>query len=256
MTFCLGIRCEDGLVAIADTRITSGSEVSTAKKIAVHQGERHAMFVLTSGLRSVRDKAITYFEERLQNNGADLGRAYQAVNALAEEIRRVHDEDNEWLIKAGLWFDLHCIVGGQLSEDTTPHLYLLYPQGNWVEVSEGSPYVIIGDTRYGKPILDRTLRHTASLEKALRVGLLSFNSTKASSTDVGPPVDALVYERDSFAMREQRFNEEDLEPVAQFWQRSIETSTDGAKEPVAPLAKALGIAPAPVDTAADADAAQ
>ena len=94
MTFCLGIKCESGLVAIADTRITSGSEVSTAKKIAVHQGERHAMFVLTSGLRSVRDKAITYFEERLQN-GANLARAYEAVNALAEEIRRVHDEDND-----------------------------------------------------------------------------------------------------------------------------------------------------------------
>ena len=95
MTFCLGIKCENGLVAIADTRITSGSEVSTAKKIAVHQGERRAMFVLTSGLRSVRDKSITYFEERLQNNGAEMGRAYQVVNALAADIRRVYEEDNE-----------------------------------------------------------------------------------------------------------------------------------------------------------------
>ena len=241
MTFCLGIKCESGLVAIADTRITSGSEVSTAKKIAVHQGEQHAMFVLTSGLRSVRDKAITYFEERLQSNGANLGRAYQAVNALAEEIRRVHEEDNDWLIKAGLWFDLHCIVGGQLAEDDSPHLYLLYPQGNWVEVSKGTPYVIIGDTRYGKPILDRTLRHEASLEKALRVGLLSFNSTTASSTDVGPPVDAVAYARDSFTMRERRFNAEELEPVAAFWQRSIENAVDEAAKPVAALADALGI---------------
>ncbi len=242
MTFCLGMKCESGLVAIADTRITSGAEVSTAKKIAVHQGTRHAMFVLTSGLRSVRDKAITYFEERLNTNGAELGRSYQAVNALAEEIRRVHEEDNEWLIKAGLWFDLHCIVGGQLAEDETPHLYLLYPQGNWVEVSVGTPYVIIGDTRYGKPIVDRTLRHEASLEKALRVGLLSFNSTQASSTDVGPPVDAVVYKRDSFVMQERRFNAEELDPVAKFWQRSIEEAVEGAAEPVEPLAAALDLA--------------
>ena len=244
MTFCLGMKCEEGLVAIADTRITSGSEVSTAKKIAVHQGERHAMFVLTSGLRSVRDKAITYFEERLQNNGADLSRAYEAVNALAAEIRRVYDEDNDWLIKAGLWFDLHCIVGGQLAEDAAPHLYLLYPQGNWVEVSQGTPYVIIGDTRYGKPILDRTLRHEGSLEKALRVGLLSFNSTQASSTDVGPPVDAVVYARDSFAMRERRFDADEMQPVADYWQRSIENAVEGSAVPVADLARSLGIDPA------------
>ena len=241
MTFCLGIKCDAGLVAIADTRITSGAEVSTAKKIAIHQGERHAMFVLTSGLRSVRDKAITYFEERLKRNGRDLERSYEAVNALAAEIRRVYEEDNEWLLRAGLVFDLNCIVGGQLAEDESPHLYLLYPQGNWVEVSQGTPYVIIGDTRYGKPILDRTLRHEAALEKALRVGLLSFNSTMASSTNVGPPVDAVVYARDSFTMRERRFNAEELAPVAAFWQRAIEEAVEGAAAPVAALAQAMGV---------------
>ncbi len=241
MTFCVGIKCQDGLVAIADTRITSGSEVSTAKKIAVHQGEGHAMFVLSSGLRSVRDKAITYFEERLRQNGSHLSRSYHAVNALAEEIRRVYNEDNEWLIKAGLHFDLHCIVGSQLPEDDAPHLYLLYPQGNWVEVSQGTPYLIIGDTRFGKPILDRVLRYDASLELALRLGMLSFNSTEASSADVGPPMDALVYRSNSFTMRERRFNAEELEPVAQYWQRAIENAVEQAAVPVASLAQSLGI---------------
>ena len=241
MTFCVGIKCQDGLVAIADTRITSGSEVSTAKKIAVHQGERHSMFVLCSGLRSVRDKAITYFEERLRLNGTNLPRSYQAVNALAEEIRRVYTEDNDWLLKAGLHFDLHCIVGCQMPEDDEPHLYLLYPQGNWVEVSRGTPYLIIGETRFGKPILDRALRYEATLEEALRLGVLSFHSTEASSADVGPPVDAVVYPSHSFAVRESRFNEEELEPVAQFWQREMEAAVDRAAAPVAVLAQSLGI---------------
>ncbi|MCY3886937.1 MAG: peptidase [Chloroflexi bacterium] len=244
MTFCLGIKCKDGLVAIADTRITSGSEVSTAKKIAVHQGERHAMFVLTSGLRSVRDKAITYFEERWRQNGTQLSRSYEAVNALAGEIRRVYEEDNDWLVKAGLHFDLHCIVGSQLTEDDSPHLYLLYPQGNWVEVSRGTPYLIIGETRFGKPILDRALRYDASLEQALRLGVLSFNSTEASSADVGPPLDAVVYAADSFGIRERRFNAEELAPVAQFWQRAIEDAAEQATAPIAPLARSLGIDPA------------
>lgn len=241
MTFCLGIKCRDGLVAIADTRITSGSEVSTAKKIAVHQGDRHSMFVLTSGLRSVRDKAITYFEERLRQNGSHLSRSYQAVNALAEEMRRVYEEDNDWLLKAGLHFDLHCIVGSQLTEDDAPHLYLLYPQGNWVEVSRGTPYLIIGETRFGKPILDRALRYEASLEEALRLGLLSFNSTEASSADVGPPVDVVVYPNDAFDVRESRFGTEDVEPLARFWQRAIEDAVEQAAAPIASLARSLGI---------------
>ena len=241
MTFCLGIKCQAGLVAIADTRITSGSELSTAKKIITHHGERQALFVLTSGLRSVRDKALTYFEERLRQHGSGLARSYQAVNALAEEVRRVYNEDNDWLLKAGLQFDLHCIVGGQFPEDEAPHLYLLYPQGNWVEVSRGTPYLIIGETRFGKPILDRSLRHEATLERALRLGLLAFDATEASSSDVGPPVDALACPADSFAMRERRFSGAELEPVAALWREAIERAVEHAVVPVAPLAQALGI---------------
>ncbi len=243
MTFCLGIKCKDGLVAIADTRITSGSELSTARKIAIQEGERHSLFVLTSGLRSLRDKSITYFEERLRQNGTTLARSYQAVNALAEEIRRVYNEDNDWLLKGGMHFDLHCIVGSQLPEDDAPHLFLLYPQGNWVEVSQGTPYLIIGETRFGKPILDRALRYEASLEQALRLGLLALDATEASSADVGPPVDALVYPTDSFAIRERRFSAEELEPVAQFWGQALESAVQQAAASVAPLAESLGIRP-------------
>ena len=145
MTFCLGMKCREGLLAIADTRITSGTELSTAKKISVHAYQQHSMFILTSGLRSVRDKAITYFEERLDRSGAgvpSLTRMYMAANALAEEIRRVRREDGEWLAGDGLFFDLHCILGGQLEDDQEERLYLIYPEGNWVEVRASTPYVL------------------------------------------------------------------------------------------------------------------
>ncbi len=72
MTFCLGMKCEEGLLAIAGTRITSGTETSVARKIAVHQGDEHCLFILTSGLRSIRDKALTYFEERLDEEESGL----------------------------------------------------------------------------------------------------------------------------------------------------------------------------------------
>lgn len=242
MTFCLAIKCEDGLIAISDTRITSGSEVSAANKILVYEGERQSIFILTSGLRSVRDKAITYFDERWRRGTDDLTRTYHAANALAYEMRRVYEEDNQWLMRANLTFDLHCIVGGQLSEDDQPRLFLVYPQGNWVEVPSETPYVIIGDARYGKPTLDRILSYDVPLERALRVGLISFDSTQASSADVGPPIDIAIQRQHSFHTPVRRFDAKDLEPLHHYWQHSISAAIDGAEDPVASVAEALGIA--------------
>ncbi len=243
MTFCLGMKCRDGLLAIADTRITSGTELSVAKKISVHQYEQHSMFILTSGLRSLRDKAITYFAERLRNE-QNLDRMYKAANALSEEIRRVRVEDKDWLLDSGLYFDLHCIFGGQLAGDTEAHLYLIYPEGNWVEVRSATPYVIIGESRYGKPILDRVWRYDRGLDDALRVGLLAFDATKTSASDVDYPVDAVLYRPGTFRVQEQRFAHDDLDPLRRYWQGAIEEAVEGARVPVDPLVRRLLAAPA------------
>ncbi|MDA0815269.1 MAG: peptidase [Chloroflexi bacterium] len=227
MTFCLGMRCTDGLLAIADTRITSGTEMSSARKISIHQYDQHSVFIMTSGLRSIRDKAITYFEERLKNEQG-LDRMYKAVNALSEEIRRSRLEDIDWLQQGGLNFDLHCIFGGQLSGDDTHHMYLIYPEGNWVEVRSGTPYVIIGESRYGKPVLDRTWRYDRGLDDALRIGLLAFDATHTSASDVDPPVDVVMYRAGSFELQEQRLSAEDLIPLRDFWQNAIQRAVDDA----------------------------
>ena len=228
MTYCVGMKCEQGLIAIADTRLTSGTAVSTGKKIAVHQDGDHAMFVLTSGLRSVRDKAITYFEERLAEHEMSLDRMYKAANMLAGEIRRVYMEDEEWLRRSGLLFDLNCIIGGQMSGDTEHHLYQIYPQGNWIEVGEGSPHAIIGEGSYGKVILDRSWHYDSRLDRGLLVGLLSFDATQTSASAVGPPVDTLVYHRGTYQMTEHRFTAEDLAPIAAQWGGAIEAAVEQA----------------------------
>ena len=246
MTFCIGLKCEQGLVAIADTRITSGTAVSTGKKISVHQNGDHAMFILTSGLRSVRDKAITYFEERLRSDEPSLDRMFKAANVLSEEIRRVYLEDEEWLARSGLTFDLHCILGGQMQGDDDHHLYLIYPQGNWVEVTRGSPYAIIGETAYGKPTLDRAWRYEGTLERALRLGVLAFDATRMSAADVGPPVDAVLYRRDTFEMHEQRFTAAEMQPITEYWSGAIEAAVELAVPAIAPLADALGADPGSV----------
>lgn len=243
MTFCLGMRCAEGLFAIADTRITSGSEMSSARKISIHQYEQHSVFIMTSGLRSIRDKAITYFEERLKGE-QHLDRMYKAANALAEEIRRVRTEDREWLKQGGLHFDLHCIFGGQLSGDDQPHMYLIYPEGNWVEVRSATPYVIIGESRYGKPVLDRTWRYERSLRDALRIGLLAFDATRTSSSDVDYPIDVVLYRPGTFAMREQRYTGEDLVPLREFWQAAIHRAVEEAEPTTRHLFDRLDRAPA------------
>ena len=243
MTFCLGMKCEEGLLAIADTRITSGTETSIAKKIAIHQHEQHSMFVLTSGLRSIRDKALTYFEERLEEGETDLTRLYRAANALADEMRRVRGEDERWLVESGLAFDLHCVIGGQLQDDEEAHLYLLYPEGNWVEVQSGTPYVIIGESRYGKPILDRAWSYEQPLVNALRDGLLAFDATFTSASDVDPPVDCALYRNDSYHVSERRFEAEDLAVLRDYWGNALRTAVDGAVPLITPLMGALDQGP-------------
>jgi putative proteasome-type protease len=223
MTYCLGIKVKEGLVAIADTRITSGTETTVKKKIFIEQRDKHALFIMTSGLRSVRDKAITYYRDMV-DEGMVYNKLYKAVNAFGEQVRRVALEDGGALEKAGLKFNLNTIIGGQLRDDEEHKLYLLYPEGNWVELDQGSPFVIIGNSGYGKPILNRTLNSNSSMELALKTGFLSFDSTRVSSNDVEFPIDVILYRKDTFLMAEHRYEKSDLENISSLWEKELKTA--------------------------------
>ncbi|HXX74047.1 MAG TPA: hypothetical protein VEI50_02855 [Nitrospiraceae bacterium] len=226
MTFCLGMKVEDGLIGIADTRVTTGVECITARKVSIHQHGRHSMFLMTSGLRSVRDKAVTYFDEAISESDQTFDKLFKAVNVFAAQIRRVAQEDKEALDKASLTFNLHALVGGQLENDQEHKLYLIYPQGNWVEVSEGTPYCIIGESGYGKPLLDRVLRYHSSMDLAVKVGFLAFDATRTSSTSVEYPIDIVLYRHDTFDIVEHRFEKEDLAEISSWWQSRIYDSVE------------------------------
>jgi len=226
MTFCLGMKVEDGLIGIADTRVTTGAECITARKVSIHQHGRHSMFLMTSGLRSVRDKAVTYFDEAIGESDQTFDKLFKAVNVLATQIRRVAQEDKDALDKAGLIFNLHALVGGQLENDPEHKLFLIYPQGNWVEVSEGTPYCIIGETGYGKPLLDRVLRYNSTMDLAMKVGFLAFDATRTSSASVEYPLDVVLYRHDTFDIIEHRFQKEDLAEISSWWQSRIYESVE------------------------------
>jgi putative proteasome-type protease len=218
VTFCLGINVSEGLVAIADTRVLSGSECITARKVTTYQQDGQALFVMTSGLRSLHDKAVTYFDEVMTDQGLSFDRLFKAVNAFSSQVRRVAHEDKEALTESGLYFNIHALVGGQCANDQEHKLYLVYPQGNWVEIGQGTPYHIIGAPGYGKPILDRTLKYQDSMRFALKVGCLAFDSTRISAADVDFPIDIVLCERNSYQLVEHRWGKEELLDMASWWQ--------------------------------------
>ena len=236
MTFCLAMTVEDGLVGLSDTRVTTGSEVISAKKVSVYDfpplredaGESGpdrpggTCFVMTSGLRSARDKALTYFENEVADAPARTeSRLFEVANLFAAQVRRVRGEDGDDLRKAGLDFNIHALLGGQMPGDDGHRLFLIYPEGNWVRVERDTPYQIIGAGGYGKPVLDRTLTHGDPMRFALKVGCLAFDSTRISAADVGPPVDVVLYKKDGFRVVEHRFRLEDLAEINAWWQNRL-----------------------------------
>ena len=220
MTYCLGIKLKEGIVGIADTRISAGTSTTIKKKVLVLQQANASLFIMTSGLRSVRDKAVHYFQE-LVSDGIIYDKMYKAVNAFGEQIKRVAAEDQLSLLNAGYKFNLNAIVGGQLKNDDEHKLFLLYTEGNWVELDEGSPFAIIGNSGQGKGILNRIIKPATSMRQALKAGFLSFDSVRVSSNDVDFPIDIITYENNSFNIIEKRYEQHELQQVSAAWNEKL-----------------------------------
>jgi len=221
MTYCLGIRVREGLIALADGRVTSGSQMAAARKmITLGEGDQR-FFVMTSGLRSVRDKALAYLRREPTAHEQGFASMLEAVGAFSRCLRRVWEEDAEALAASDLQFNLHALIGGKLPDDPEPTIFLVYPQGNWIEVDHRTPYLSIGATAYGKPILDRALKYDTAMRHALKLAYLSFDSTRFSSTDVGYPIDVTTYLNADRLWREDHFEYDDLVEQRQWWNKQI-----------------------------------
>lgn len=226
MTFCLGIKTKQGIVGLSDTRITSGNETTSSKKVFTVNKRKHSFFIMTSGLRSVRDKAITYFSEVIERQDDSFSKLYQAVNEFGNQVKVVAKEDKQFLEEAGFQFNLFSIIGGQLEDDPEPKLYLLYPQGNWIEIRKGTPFVIIGNTGFGHPVLKRSLSYEDSLEYALKCAFLAFDATRISANDVDFPIDTVVLKDGEYFTQEKRFEQKELEHVSAFWNNRLKNAIE------------------------------
>jgi putative proteasome-type protease len=229
MTYCLGIKLKEGLVGIADTRISAGTNTTVKKKVFIQQNDGNSLFIMTSGLRSVRDKAVHYFQE-LVSEGIVYDKLFKAVNGFGEQIKRVAKEDKEALRNSGYKFDLNAIVGGQLKHDDEHKLFLLYAEGNWIELDQGCPYVIIGNTGQGKAILNRVIHEDTSIRQALKAGFISFDSTRVSCNDVEFPIDVVIYRKNSFSIVEKRYEMHELAHISKLWAEKLKRSLDEIPE--------------------------
>ncbi len=226
MTYCVGIKTKDGLIALADTRISSGLGVSSARKILVSETKENVLFFMTSGLRSIRDKVVAYFMEDYEEKHHNINKMYKAANLYGDMVKKVKNEDEESIKKSGYVFDIHTIMGGQLADDKEHKLFLIFPEGNWVEVTEDSPYALIGNINFGKPILKRKLTFASDNETALKLAYLSFDAARNNVSDVDFPIDTVFYNKDSFTAKEQRFNEEDMKEVSKAWSDELIKAVD------------------------------
>lgn len=228
MTYCLGIMTKFGLVMASDSRTNAGyDQVNTCRKMYTfaHEGER-IFVLLASGSLSCTQSVITLLSRDFDRceGLAKAPSMYDAARVIGNEIRRVADMDRAALERDDYKFNVHFLVGGQIRGEA-PALFLVYPQGNPLQASEDSPYLQIGEIKYGRPILDRGIRFDkTSLEEAAKYALLSLDSTMKSNVTVGPPIDLLAYEADQLSITHQRrfdADDPDLNKIRTRWQQAL-----------------------------------
>lgn len=190
----------DGLVFISDSRTNAGiDQISTFRKLFTFSTPGERLIVLqTAGNLATSQSVVNLLKQRSTGQGPHLLNVrtlYDATVLVAETIREVVARDRTKL--AGKT-DLSCsfLVGGQIADGPTD-VYSIYPQGNFIQATEDTPFLQLGEAKYGRPILDRNLTYNASIEEGLRCGLISFDSTMRSNLSVGMPLDLLVYRKNS-----------------------------------------------------------
>ncbi len=206
MTYCVAVRSDAGLVFLSDSRTNAGvDQINTFRKMHVYEvpGER-VMVLLTAGNLSISQSVASGLRVAMEQQGEkSLARApnmFSAAKLVGDAVRKVHERDAESLKEFGIEFNVNLIFGGQIKGEV-PRLFNIYSAGNFIEATHETPYFQIGESKYGKPILDRVIGGKLSLDEVAKCCLISMDSTMKSNLSVGLPLDLLCYERDSLHVR-------------------------------------------------------
>jgi putative proteasome-type protease len=204
MTYCVGVRLNAGLVFLADTRTNAGvDQVSSCRKLHVFENPGERMLVLmTAGNLSISQAVLQIICGHVGPDGLSIWTApdmHAAARIVGEAVRTVHKQEFATLGEFGIDFNISLILGGQVRGERS-RLFYIYAAGNFIESHDENTYFQIGESKYGKPILDRVVTPQTSLDDAAKCALISMDSTLRSNVSVGLPLDLLVYEEDSLAV--------------------------------------------------------
>lgn len=220
----------------SDSRTSAGADqVNTCQKMYRFEMPGDRVFViLTTGSLSLSQSVIA-----MLRNDFSVGRGlatvptfYDAVREVGAKMRLVSDLDREFLERDGFTFNVNLLFGGQI-KDQEHELYMVYPQGNPLRSTDDSPFLQIGETKYGRPILDRGVRGATTLHEAAKYALLSIDSTLRSNATVGPPVDLLIYAAGELHLqRHRRFyaGDPDMVRIHSQWEQSLRRAVSDLPE--------------------------
>ncbi|MGD1931627.1 MAG: peptidase [Leptolyngbyaceae cyanobacterium] len=203
MTYCLGIHVRQGILLATDSRTNAGVDyISSYRKLFDFSvPQERALILCTSGNLSITQAVLHALERDLivnaEANLHTLPTLYDIARYIGNCIRKLQEIDRPWLQKDKIDFQCSFLLGGQVKGEA-PGLHMIYSQGNCIKSTPETPFLQIGETKYGKPILDRTLTYESAIEDVAKYALLSIDSTMRSNLSVGPPINLIMYETDSF----------------------------------------------------------
>ncbi len=239
MTYCVGLKIDRGIVFASDTRTNAGLDnVASFKKMHIWDQIPDRTFVLlTSGNLAVSQAVVTLLNEQIgdpEQDGPTLASVrtmFQAARLIGAALRKIHQINEEVMGHEAEGFTATFILGGQIKGDPM-RLFQIYPEGNFIEATEDTPFFQIGEHKYGKPILDRVAKREMRMGDAAKLLLLSFDSTMRSNLSVGLPIDFAIYRRDTFHMGEiERIEADDpyFRALSSAWSEALRAAFEEIK---------------------------
>ncbi|MGH8509672.1 MAG: peptidase [Gammaproteobacteria bacterium] len=205
MTYCIGMLVDAGLVFLSDSRTNAGVDhINTFRKMNVYErpGDR-VIVLLSSGNLAITQSLLSFLKERLANEEArnlwNVPNLFEGARHVGEMLREVYKRDAEALQEFNIEFNAALILGGQIRGEE-PRMFSIYAAGNFIEATPETTYFQIGESKYGKPIIDRILNHRTTLDEAAKCALISMDSTIRSNLSVGPPLDLACIRRDELCV--------------------------------------------------------
>jgi putative proteasome-type protease len=206
MTYCVGLSLDDGLVFASDSRTNAGVDyVTTYSKMHVFTPSSDRLFViLSAGNLATTQEVVNHIQRDLDYpsggpNLANVRYLFEAAEYVGAVSLSVQTEHSQALLQSGVSGETTLLIGGQIAGQ--PHgLMMIYPQGNYITSSPETPYLQIGESKYGKPALDRIVHPGLSLNQGARLALVSLDATTRSNITVGPPFELVTYQKDSLVL--------------------------------------------------------